>query len=295
MTASSAPASLTLPPRGRCVVCGSVEREVVFEEFGVDMLECVRCGHVYSAWPGGQDYDGYFGTAPIDPAGQQYWNEQHARMYDDFTARFLTGRQGRLLDVGCGLGYFVQRVAVVPGWEAYGYEISPQAAAFARDELGLTTVFCGRVEASELAPRSFDIITLWDVIEHIPDPDPLLSYLCSLLTDDGLLCMHTPNAIIQVPKAKLTRRLRGMKPELHYLEARDHVNLYKMSTMRRVLTRTGFGRVEFIHLSPIEGVAGSRRVLARLAKRAWYVVAVAVFRATLGRVNFDNLFVVARR
>jgi 2-polyprenyl-3-methyl-5-hydroxy-6-metoxy-1,4-benzoquinol methylase len=277
------------------VACGSSERAVVFHEFGVDILRCAGCGHLYSSWTGGHDYDGYFGSEPIDPDGQQYWDEQHARLYDDFTRRFLAGRRGRLLDVGCGLGYFVKRAAAVPGWEAYGYEISPQAVAFARETLGLTTVHCGRVEDSGFAPRSFDVITLWDVIEHIPDPHPLLSYLGTLLTDEGMLCLHTPNATIHLPKAKLKRRLRGMKTELHYLEARDHVNTYTMSTLRRVLAGNGFRRVRFIHLSPIDGVAGDRRLSARLLKRAWYVAAVAIFHATLGRINLDNLFVVAQR
>lgn len=282
------------PARDRCIVCGSGKREVVFHEFGVDILECGECGHVYSSWPGGQDYDGYFATVPAESEVEPFWNEQHARMYGDFRRRFLDRRQGRLLDVGCGLGYFVKRAADVPGWEVYGYEISPQAVSFARETLGLANVFCGRVESSDFAPGSFDVITLWDVIEHIPDPDPLLSYLRTLLAKDGMLCMHTPNAVIQIPKAKLKRRLLGMKPDGHYLEARDHVNIYKVSTLRRVLTRNGFGRVRYIHLSPIEGVAGSHALSSRVAKRAWFMVAVVLFHASLGRINLDNLFVVAQ-
>jgi 2-polyprenyl-3-methyl-5-hydroxy-6-metoxy-1,4-benzoquinol methylase len=268
----------------------------VFEEFGVDILQCAECDHVYSSWTGGQDYDGYFSAEPIDPtAAQRFWDEQHANMYDDFIARFMAGRRGRLLDVGCGLGYFVRRAAAVEGWSADGYEISPEAVAFARERLGLATVHCGKVEASDFAPGSFDIITLWDVIEHIPDPDPLLSYLCSLLTPDGLLCMHTPNAAIQLPKARLKRLVRGMRPGFHYLEAKDHVNLYKVSTLRRVLERNGFRDVRYIHLRPIEAVADAGGPLSRLVKRAWFVTAVALFHASAGRVNIDNLFVVARR
>ena len=296
MSHSSPPAPTAEPARCRCVVCGSTQGEAVFQEFGVDVRECAECGHVYSSWPGGEDYDGYFSDAPIDPAAaQRFWDEQHARMYDDFIGRFLAGRQGRLLDVGCGLGYFVKRAGAVPGWEAYGYEISRQAVTYARETLGLRTVHCGKIEESDFAPGSFDVITLWDVIEHIPNPDPLLSHLSSLLSADGLLCMHTPNAVIQIPKARLKRWLRGMKPELHYLEARDHINIYKVSTLRRVLLRNGFRRVQFIHLHPIEAVADAGGRISRLLKRAWFVAAVAIFRASLGRVNVDNLFVVARR
>lgn len=288
--------SIVTPPRRHCVVCGGGRAHVVFEEFGVDIVECVDCAHVYSTWPGGQDYDGYFSAESIDPvAAERFWDAQHARMYDAFIQRYLAGRRGRLLDVGCGLGYFVRRAGAVPGWEAYGYEISADAVAFARDTLGLTTVSCGKVEASTLMPGSFDVITLWDVIEHIPEPDPLLAYLRSLLTPDGMLCMHTPNALIQIPKARLKRRLHGMVPGRHYLEARDHVNLYRMSTLRRVLRRAGFGQVTFIHLPPIDAVADAGGAVARMLKRAWYLASVALFHASRGRINVDNLFVVARR
>jgi hypothetical protein len=85
-----------------------------------------------------------------------------------------------------------------------------------------------------------------------------------------------------------------MQPGLHYLEARDHINIYQVSTLRRVLMRNGLRRVEFIHLSPIEAVADGGRA-ARLLKRAWFLAAVILFRLTLGRVNVDNLFAVARR
>jgi SAM-dependent methyltransferase len=280
--------------RRRCIVCSSLDADVVFEEFDVNVFECAGCGHVYSGWTGGHDYEGYF-AQPFDAAtAERFWDDQHARMYDDFIARFLAGRSGALLDVGCGLGYFVRRASRVPGWSVSGYEISPQAVAFARETLGLDTVFCGRVEESHFAPGSFDVITLWDVIEHIPEPDPLLSYLATLLKDDGMLCMHTPNAVIQVPKAKLKRRIRGMRPGMHYLEARDHINIYKVSTLRRVLHRSGFGHLRFIHLRPIEAVADGG-VAARMLKRAWFFAAVALFHLSAGRLNVDNLFVVARR
>ena len=277
-----------------CVVCGSTNNRAVFNEFGVDMMRCRSCGHVFSSWTANQDYEGYFDAASVASADQFYWDQAHDRIYTDFCDRFIAGRSGRILDVGCGLGYFVKRVAGFPGWHAVGYEISPTAVAFAQTTLGLTDVHCGRVEDSGFAPGSFDLITLWDVIEHIPEPDPLLSYLCGLLAEGGMLCMHTPNATIQVPKAKLTRMLRGMDPSAHYLEARDHMNLYTMSTLTRVLRRCGYRDVRYIHLPPIQSVAGSRNGALRAVKNAWASFATLLFHATFHTINLDNLFVIAR-
>jgi len=215
-------------------------------------------------------------------------------MYGDFCRRFIVGKRGRLLDVGCGLGYFVRTVAAYPGWEVDGYEISRWAVDFAHTRLGLANVRCGRVEESDFAVGTFDVITLWDVIEHVPDPDPLLSYLASRLKSTGLLFMHTPNIRVQLPKARLKKAIMGMQPDTPYLEARDHVNIYSMRTLRAVLERNGFGDIRFTHLRPVQSVAGSRSGLLKVAKNAWFHAAVAVYGLTLGRVNLDNLFVTAR-
>ncbi len=261
----------------------------------MDVLQCNDCGHVFSSYRNDKDYNRYFGTKLIDSEEQFWWNEAHKAPYDSFCDMFLADRSGRLLDVGCGLGYFVRRVADVPGWEAFGYEISQPAVDFARRKLGLDTVSLGRVEDAQFERESFDIITLWDVIEHIPDPDPLLAYLFSTLKHAGILFIHTPNVQVQLPKARLKRWIWGMKPGVHYLEARDHLHIYSMKTISIILRRSGFAEINFIHLPPIQSVAGSRNSLLMFAKNAWFYFAAGLLATSRGRVNLDNLFVIARK
>ncbi len=280
--------------RKACIVCTSRHSRVVFREFAIDVLRCLGCGHVFSSQTVDQHYDGFFGDQPIEADEQFWWSEAHLQMYADFCRRFIAGKRGRLLDVGCGLGYFVKTLSAYPGWRAFGYEISRQAVDFARTKLGLPNVLRGRVEASGFPPGSFDIITLWDVIEHVPDPDPLLSYLASRLKPTGLLFMHTPNIAIQLRKARLKKAIWGMKADVPYLEARDHVNIYSTTTIKAVLERNGFADIQFTHLRPVQGVAGRRSRLLTAVKNAWFHAAVAMDRLTFGRVNLDNLFVVAR-
>lgn len=71
------------------------------------------------------------------------------------------------------------------------------------------------------------------------------------------------------------------------------MNLYSMSTLRAVLARNGLGDVSFVHLKPIQSVSGGRSRSLILVKNLWYYLAVAVYRGTAGRANFDNLFAVA--
>lgn len=282
-------------PVKTCIVCGGSGSSVVFSEMGIDMLRCSQCGHVFSSFEAEQAYDGYFGYDTEGPGDTFWWDQAHVKMCDDFCSRFVAGRSGRLLDIGCGMGFFLKSMEEYPSWEALGYEISPVAVAFARDRLGLSNVEQGDVLESGMDSRSFDLVTMWDVIEHIPDPDPILSFVNRILADEGLFFLHTPNASIQLPKAKLKRLLKGSREGVHYLEARDHVNLYTASTLKAVLGRNGFNRVDFTHLRPIQSVSGGKARALILLKNLWYWMAVAIFLLSRKKVNLDNLFVLARK
>ncbi|OGF26727.1 hypothetical protein A2303_06420 [Candidatus Falkowbacteria bacterium RIFOXYB2_FULL_47_14] len=279
----------------KCVVCGQQDNnKAIFREDGIDILRCLNCGHVYSSYDAPENDAGYFG-ADIGLQDHFWWREAHERMYRDFGRRFLAGKSGRLLDVGCGLGYFVKFVSEWPGWEAYGSEISVPAAEFAKKELGLESVIAGEVQSAGFEKKSWDVITLWDVIEHVPDPHSLLKFLNSILKDDGVLFIHTPNIKIQLPKARLKKLIIGEKPGAHYLEAKDHVNVYSARSLSAVLAANGFNGINFVHLRPIQSVAGSKNVFLRVIKNSWFYFAKFIGLITGNRVNIDNLFVIARK
>jgi SAM-dependent methyltransferase len=249
---------------------------------------------VFSAREQDQHYDGYFGYERIEGDSNPWFDKAQDHTFGEFGARFLAGRSGRLLDIGCGLGLFVRYVANHPGWQAVGCETSRVAVDYAARKLGLNNVFLGRVEDAGFEPASFDIITLWDVIEHVPDPDPLLAYIARLLKPDGLLFIHTPNAPVILARAKLVRLFRPERPGDHFVESRDHVNIYAMPTLSRVLRRNGFNRVEFLHFNPGPFRPGASWLL-NAARQAWFRAAQALFALSCGRVNIEHLAAVARK
>jgi SAM-dependent methyltransferase len=279
-----------------CLLCGGTEHGVVFREFGVDVLRCRRCAHVFSAHDAPADYKGYWGERVVDP-GEFYWDRAHRAIWQDFFDRFVTGRPpGRLLDVGCGLGYFVRAMQdTFPEWKSEGREISPAAVCYARENLGISGVRQGRIEPGTIPGEHYDLVTMWDVLEHLKEPDPLLRTLRQALKPGGLLFLHTPNVEVQVLKAKLRRWLHGMRPSVHYLEARDHLHLYSPSTVRVLLERCGFDAVTVFHQRPIRSVSGSRSALLSAAKDAAFAGARLLDRLSAGRINLDNLHVSARR
>jgi len=98
--------------------------------------------------------------------------------------------QGRLLDVGCATGRFLQRMKTL-GWHVSGIELDPVAAATAR---GVTPdVLVGDPAEIQLPPATFDLITAFHVVEHLPDPAAALRHMLAWLAPGGLMIVEVPN------------------------------------------------------------------------------------------------------
>ena len=149
----------------------------------------------------------FLNPAPPPEIGRQYFAEAYrtdsgSNIYykDEFKERasslrldlITSYRSGsRLLDVGCGKGQFVQ-VAKARGWDAWGVELDEGACVYASERLGLTTVLNGSLDHEQL-PGEFDVVTLWDVIEHVPDPVGILRSASKKLRTGGLIVVRTAN------------------------------------------------------------------------------------------------------
>lgn len=271
-----------------CILCGSQDYKIVFIEHGIPIVECSFCKHVYSTYRQEEHYEGYWDDGE-EEYDLEWWDTAHREIYNDFISRFLIHKEGTILDVGCGLGFFVKTVTEkCPGWKAIGYEISKKAVDYARKVNGLQTVYSGMVQESGLPENSIDIITLWDVIEHIPYPHSLLEYLWKILKPGGILFLQTPNFPFQLWKARLKVWLKGMQPGGHYLEAKDHINNYKMETLSRLCLQCGFENPQFYILKPIMSVAGSRSALGKLAKKLYFYISKWIFTITGKKLNISN-------
>jgi len=98
--------------------------------------------------------------------------------------------RGRLLDIGCGSGellhYFTKK-----GWEGMGIEPNETARKFARDSYGLSIE--GAEELKRLPEKSFDVISMWHVLEHVPDVNERMNRVSRLLKDQGIAVIALPN------------------------------------------------------------------------------------------------------
>ena len=137
---------------------------------------------------------------------------------------------GRLLDVGCGTGEFLVTMRKA-GWEVEGIETNPEASAWVRKNWGIP-VHEGDVRDLPPSRGSYDVITLWHVIEHIYDPAPVLRKLRTLLNSRGFLLVATPNV------AGFDSTF--YKEQWIALDVPRHVNHFSNRSLKDLFEREGF-------------------------------------------------------
>lgn len=137
---------------------------------------------------------------------------------------------GRLLDVGCATEVFLDGMRQ-RGWTVSGVEINAKAAQYAQERLGLE-VFVGELEEAGYPDASFDVVTLWDVLEHVPDPRRTLGEIARVLCPGGLLVLSLPNP------GCLEARLFG--PYWAGWDVPRHLYVFSRPVLERLLAETGF-------------------------------------------------------
>jgi 2-polyprenyl-3-methyl-5-hydroxy-6-metoxy-1,4-benzoquinol methylase len=121
-------------------------------------------------------------------------------------------KKGRILDIGCGDGSLLKFLKD-SGWQTYGVELQDSSSLYAQNVLGLN-VFSGRFEEANYPEDSFDVITLFHVLEHLPNPSGTLKKAYMLLRKDGFLLIAVPN--LHSLEAKIFRsKWVGISAPLH--------------------------------------------------------------------------------
>lgn len=236
-----------------CPVCSSAGPTLLFRKDGHDMVRCRDCGCVYVGEdPAGIDFDALYGEAYYtggsdavfaDYVGQEAARRAHARR-KLMLLRTLPPRiprSGRLLDVGCAAGFFLAEARA--HYAVQGVELSTWSSAYARDRLGLP-VITGTLQQAQLPADHFDVITLWDVIEHVPDPVPLLGEAARVLKPGGRLVLSTGDWGSAYAQRK--------GADWHLMTPPWHLTMFSRATLARAAQRAGLQVVGWRS----EGVAG---------------------------------------
>jgi 2-polyprenyl-3-methyl-5-hydroxy-6-metoxy-1,4-benzoquinol methylase len=138
--------------------------------------------------------------------------------------------QGRLLDFGCGGGTFLDRMRRL-GWQVTGVDTSVAAVQRVRKELGLHAL-AGSLPHAALADDAFDLITMWQSLEHVHHPLLVLREAHRLLVPGGKLVVSVPN-IDSLP-------FRWFEAAWYGLDLPRHLTHFTPATLRQMLERAGF-------------------------------------------------------
>lgn len=254
------------------------------------IVQCDHCGYVYAnpRWSDEELMAAYGAVEDETYLAERAGRELTFRAHLAHMERLTGPANGRsLLDVGAYIGVFVE-VAAAAGWNAEGVEPSDWAAAAARRR-GLP-VITGTQHAPQLDGRHFDVITMWDVIEHVSDPKGELGKARELLTPGGWLVVHTMDIDSWLARIMGRRWPWLMDMHLHYFSRR---------TLAEMLRRAGFdvvwrgARGRYLRLGYLASrVGGMNHTLGRMAE--WLVDRLDVAETAVP-INLGDLFTIYAR
>jgi len=157
-------------------------------------------------------------------------------------------QNSRILDIGCGAGAFLNRVKIEKGCKVHGIDISEAAVKSAKDSFGLN-IFKGTITEAPFEDGSFDVITAWWYLEHIPDPNTTAARISSLLRPNG-------HCIIGVPNFN-SFNAKFFKDRWYHLDCPRHLCIWTPSAMKRLLEQHGLTVTKIIYDKTPWGLRGS--------------------------------------
>lgn len=232
-----------------CVICGEWPNRLLLHVANVEnpfhVAKCPSCGLVYSDVDLRPDRVLEADTSYI--AYDVYATE--AQIYREEAQRYLNAvlrfkKTGLLLDIGCGLGYFLA-TAREQGWQVKGIDISPVATREAQQNFGLEDVQAVTVAEADFSPQSFDVITMWNCLEHMADPVTTLTRVIEWLKPDGLLALEVPDHdgilfSINLALHKLTGGHLGISRNLYGRYEGLHVYIFTVQSLEQMFARWEF-------------------------------------------------------
>ena len=210
-----------------CLICQSTDLKPLPHYKATNLCQCDNCQFIFSKSIPTTDeliahYKQYQRNDYLSPITITRYNEILDKM-EPFR------KTNKLLDVGCGIGYFLEE-AKKRGWEVYGTEFTDEAISICSAK-GIS-MKQGVLNSADFESQSFDVITSFEVIEHINNPREELSQFRKLLRKGGLCYVTTPNF-----NSLLRYRLKDQYNVISYPE---HLSYYTPKTLKSVFKLSGF-------------------------------------------------------
>ncbi|HBE16936.1 MAG TPA: hypothetical protein DEG17_11825 [Cyanobacteria bacterium UBA11149] len=270
-----------------CAICGSHTTKPLYKKYNLFISSCQKCGLVYAnprlskseIWD--RYSPNYFWQEYLPSLGVQKGQYD----LDFFDARYggmlrliasYSQPPGRLLEVGTGAGFFL-KAAQRAGWDVAGIEVSDAGVDFAKTQLHLDV----RQQAAEeisFADNTFDVVVMFDVIEHLLDPQITILSLRRVLRDKGILIIATPNF-------KALSRL-ALGRDWAVLSPKEHLYYFTQKTLTNFLSKNRFDNIYFVKNFSDFGVFETMNPRYTHAPNSWRTKAYLKFVERLGSLVF---------
>lgn len=211
-----------------CLFCHSPDIPSVGMEYEhAYLVKCSSCGLVFGKRiPSLEELQTHYAQYPRN----NFISPITIKRYEELLGRFEPFRKlNRILDVGCGDGYFLA-VAKRLGWEVFGTEFTAEAAKVCREK----GIQIHQGDLQTFSAEQFDVITSFEVLEHINNGTAHVKKINSLLRNGGLFYFTTPNF------NSLSRKRLGGKWNI--IEYPEHLTYYTIRTISKLLAKEGFSR-----------------------------------------------------
>lgn len=228
---------------GICLACERDQSRLLGKKNQFDLRQCLYCGAIFTHTQIKDNalkdiYNHYYDGACFEmPTVVAQSLERVVLSFERFRVT------GRILDIGYGEGGLLQ-IAEKCNWQCFGTEISPGALAYGKES---GWIVADQAEDDlRFMPQGFDVVTMIELLEHVPNPQQVLQSAARWLRPGGLLYLTTPNA------DSLNHRLLGL--EWSVIAPPEHIALWTPKGMRHALAKAGFQelRIRTEGLNPYE-------------------------------------------
>ena len=224
-----------------CILCSCTDFQQIHQKDQWRYLRCRNCSLV-SLFPRPTEaslFDNYQDYLPNQVLQIAGWRKMMQPLIDhsaDLIEKTVFTKNKKLLDIGCGFGFFLKTMQG-RNWDVSGIEIAGTGRRFAQEKLGLK-IYSQPLAKLDFKADSFDVVTLFYVIEHVTDPLALLKQIHKILKPGGLLLLRWPHS---TPIVKI---MGPFAENLDLYHTPYHLYDFSPATIKSLLNNCGFARIK---------------------------------------------------
>jgi SAM-dependent methyltransferase len=273
-----------------CLAC----QGKVISEFGDQLIKCEHCGLVaakdiptFEELTKLYEEEYFFGMEYSDYQADRKALEKNFSQRVKHLKPYLH-EKARVVEVGCAYGYFLNMIKNSVKWHK-GYDVTKEGVEYANNELGVNAHAIDFLADTEIKPKSLDLVCMWDVVEHLGEPDKHIEKAAELLKPGGALCLTTGDVSSYVATK------RGL--DWRMIHPPTHIYYFNVPSLKHLLARHGL-KVKSVRYKSTYRNTGSvfnQLIVNRKAKQRSPLAFEAGYKiarqARLDKINFPlNLF-----